>query len=119
MLHEKLLGSVQILYIDFPVLKEALIKAARKIRNDHKSILKILLFGSFAKGNYTPLSDIDILIVVESTDTPFLNRKEAYHCYFPVPFDVNILVYTAREYDNMLSSGNLFLSSILQHAVDL
>lgn len=119
MLYEKSLGSVKILSVDYPVLKRSLEESASRIREEDKSVLKILLFGSFARGNYTPLSDVDILIVVESTAMPFLNRKETYSCYFPIPFDINILVYTADKLRSMTDSGNLFLKSVLQHAVEL
>lgn len=120
MLHEKSLGSVRILSVDYPALKDTLLEAASEIKKTDRSVVQILLYGSFARGNYTPLSDVDILIMVDNTDIPFLCRKEAYSRYFfSIPFDVNILVYTADEFNRMLESGNLFLTSVLQNAVEL
>ncbi len=48
-----------------------------------------------------------------------MNRTEICRHCFPVPFDVNILVYTAVGYRDMLNPGNLFLSSILRYTFEL
>lgn len=113
MLQERLLGSVRILSVDYKGLLFSLREASSKIKRDHPQVENIFLFGSFSRGDYTPGSDVDILIVVKEAKRPFLQRGEQFSAYFNVPFDVNILVYTPRELEKMRGEENLFLANIL------
>jgi len=120
MLHEKSLGSVRIISVDHESLIHTLKEKSISIKADHPEIIKILLFGSFSKGNFLPESDIDILLIIEATDIPFLERKERFRPFFrDIPFDVNILVYTKSEIDLMHENGNLFIKDIFKEAIDL
>ena len=120
MLHEKSLGSVKIISVDHESLINTLKKKASFIKAEHPEIVKILLFGSFAKGNFLPESDIDILLIVEETDIPFLERKESFRSFFnDIPFDINILIYTKSEIYLMHENGNLFIKDITKEAIDL
>ena len=67
-------GSVQIFYPKFN--KEKLVQAVReKLEDLNKKLplLSVVLFGSYAKGNYTVASDIDLLVVYRGKE-----RKDAY-----------------------------------------
>ena len=60
---------------------------------------KIILFGSYAKGNPNENSDIDILII-SKTDTPYTQRPRSIRRLFnPYPAPMDILVYTPDEFD--------------------
>ena len=120
MLQEKYCDSVKILSVNYDLLIAALKKAARKIKKEHAYVGSVRLFGSFLKGNYTPESDIDIIITVTRSDTPFLQRREVFLKYFKdIPFDINILVYTRDEIGKMLNSGNMFIETAINEALDL
>jgi len=120
MLQVKYLDSVKILSVDYDALIKSIGKACTRIRKEYDYVKKILLFGSFLKGNYTPESDVDILIVVKHEDTPFMERRDLFSYFFEdIPFDINILVYTEGELNNMLNKGNLFIKSILFEAREL
>ena len=120
MLQVKYLDSVKILSVDYDALIKSIGKACTRIRKEYDHVKKILLFGSFLKGNYTPESDVDILIVVKYEDTPFMERRDLFSYFFEdIPFDINILVYTESELNNMLKKGNLFIKSILFEAREL
>jgi predicted nucleotidyltransferase len=120
MLQEKSYGSVQILSINYKILLEELRRIARTIKKTDSAVKKIFLFGSFAQGNYTPESDIDLLIIIEDTDVPFLFRRDKYiGFYMSIPFDMNILVYTQREIDNLTIDKNKFISEALTNSVEL
>lgn len=118
MLVEKSFDSVQILSVDYEALLSALNSAAFEIKRDVPDS-EIFLFGSFAKGSYTPLSDVDLLIIVPQSDKPYLERKERFTAYFTLPFDVNIIVYTKEEIRQMQVNGNMFITSVLQEAREL
>jgi predicted nucleotidyltransferase len=85
-----------------------------------KTSILYSLFGSFQNRNYTPDSDIDILVVVAHDNHDFLERRDQFINYFKdIPFDVNIIVYTENEINKMLEKGNLFLKNILAEAREL
>jgi len=116
----KYLDSVKILSVDYKALLKSLEEACAKIREEHNIVKKMLLFGSFFKGNYTPESDVDILIVVDHYEKPFLERRDLFFNFFKdIPFDINILVYTEDEINQMLKKGNLFIKSVISEAMEL
>ena len=89
-------GSVQIFYPKFN--KEEIIQAIqKKLKHltDSLPISTVLLFGSYAKGNYTVASDIDILVVYKGKE-----RRDAYATVKRI-LDIPCLephLYTKREY---------------------
>lgn len=120
MLHERFLNSVKITSVDFEKLRRSLSEIAKTLREKHPEVEDILLFGSFARGDYTPESDIDILIISTCEKLPFLLRSERFADLFrSLPFDVNILVYTREEIHRMKEEGNPFIMSVLAEAQPL
>ena len=75
-------------------------------------IRKAILFGSLARGEVTPFSDLDLLIVQE-TDARFLNRLEPFYAGLGLGVDADILVYTPQELERMQAS-NPFIRRILR-----
>ena len=113
-------GSVQITSVDVPALHRALEERAERLSRERSEIVEILLFGSFARGNFTPESDVDLLVIVEETNVPFLLRADPYRDTFSdLPFDVWPLVYTQEERDRMLREENAFMRSALSETVTL
>jgi len=119
MLQERSLGSVKILSVELEKLNKALKNAADQIKEREESIESVYLFGSFARGDFTPVSDIDILIIVSQTSQPFLERRDRFIGYFSVPFDVNPVIYTVDELKKMQEEDDDFLKKILNEAVKL
>lgn len=60
----KLLNSVKIISTDESAVRKALKTLADGLKK-RPEVLAVYLCGSRAKGNYTPYSDVDLLIVVE------------------------------------------------------
>lgn len=59
--------------------KREVLKAAQKFSNivvEQYHPLKIVLFGSYARGNYNSESDIDVAVIVDKVEGSFL-KKEA------------------------------------------
>ena len=119
MLQERSLGSVKILSVDIDRLRTSLKEATALIKEKDPAVDQVLLFGSFARGDYTPSSDIDLIIVVKQAEQPFLARRDSYIDYFKVPFDLNVLVYTVKEIEQMKARQNDFLATVLKEAVAL
>jgi hypothetical protein len=55
------------------------------------------LFGSFARGDYFPGSDVDVLIILNESTKPFLSRiAEFLPRSFPV--DIDVFPYALEEF---------------------
>jgi len=78
---------------------------------------KIVLFGSYAQGNPTDESDIDLLIVKETTGSFYQRwvavRRILLGLHGSTPLDT--LVVTPKELEVQLRRGNQFLADILRH----
>jgi UTP:GlnB (protein PII) uridylyltransferase len=75
--------------------------------------LRVIVFGSFVRGDTHEGSDLD-LIVVKDTAERFFDRigrvREAAH---GLGLDVRPLVYSPTEIGEMLTGGNSFLETAL------
>ncbi|MGQ9778713.1 MAG: nucleotidyltransferase domain-containing protein [Bacillota bacterium] len=76
-------------------IKKALIRYAEELKKK-KEVEAVYLCGSWAKGTYTPYSDVDLLIVVKEDARPPRDRIPAYlPDRFPV--SVDLFIYTGEE----------------------
>ena len=77
---------------------------------------KAILFGSFGRGTQTRHSDIDIVLLKETTER-FIERPRQI---LPLLYEkiqgraIDVLVYTPSEFERMSSSGNKFVRRILR-----
>jgi predicted nucleotidyltransferase len=71
---------------------------------------RIVLFGSFARGDQNRASDLDLVVITES-GLPFCDRigQALSACYAAsMRLAVEALVYTPEEWRRMLESGSSF-----------
>lgn len=73
---------------------------------------KVILFGSFARGDFHEHSDVDLLIVKDTTD-PMLRRMDEVLDLCTGDIAVEAFVYTPTELEAMLCRGNDFLERAL------
>ncbi len=67
---------------------------------------RIGLWGSCARGDWGPGNDVDILVIVRSSDQPFIERPRDFDATrLPVPADVS--VYTELEINNLSPDSRL------------
>ena len=98
--------------IAFGPISETLPKAVHRIVETlHPE--KVILFGSHAYGKPTPDSDVDLLVILE-TSAPDKERYLAVcRLLRPCPFPVDILVRTPQEVSRVLEKGDFFMREIL------
>ena len=77
---------------------------------------RVILYGSYARGEPGPDSDIDLLII-KQTSARFLDRWTSVRrilsgTHPAIPIDT--LVLTPEELDTRLARGDLFLAEILE-----
>ncbi len=74
---------------------------------------RIILFGSYAYGNPTPDSDVDLLVIMES-DKPLVERSAAVSLLLSArAFPMDILAYTPQEIEEQRGKFNPFLREVL------
>ncbi|MBX3002225.1 MAG: nucleotidyltransferase domain-containing protein [Caldilineaceae bacterium] len=73
----------------------------------------IILFGSYAYGEPTPDSDVDLLVIWQ-TDAPGTERSwSVSRLLIPRLFPVDILVRTPDEIEDALAQGDFFIREII------
>jgi len=113
MLRKRSSNSVEIMSIDRDSLLRELESIAEQIGSNDPTVCEVRLYGSFWTGNFTPLSDLDLLILVSDSEQRFLQRSDAYRDYFlHLPLDTDIKVYTLQEVEVMKEQGNPLLRGI-------
>jgi len=70
-------------------------------------VIKAFLFGSFAVDKHKPDSDIDIVLVVD-TSKKFTERALDFLDLFDVYPQIDILVYTPEEFERKINEINGF-----------
>jgi predicted nucleotidyltransferase len=70
------------------------------------------LFGSYARGEVTPHSDLDVL-VIGTPDREALSERLA-SVESRVGREINVVTYTRREVDRLLASGDSFVRDVLE-----
>lgn len=73
-------------------LNNEVVEAINGIFAKHGAIEKVLIYGSRAKGNFKPSSDIDLSIIGENLDTELLQsiEFELDDLLLPYKFDISI-----------------------------
>jgi predicted nucleotidyltransferase len=73
---------------------------------------RIGLFGSRARGDAQPDSDVDLMVEMESA-WPFYERaKLVYRLFHPRHWSINVVVYTPNEASNLRRQRNSMLWEI-------
>ena len=74
---------------------------------------KIILFGSYARGNFRPESDVDLLVVMETELKPVRQEIEISR-QLDYEFGLDLLVYTPGVLKERLALGDSFLREIVR-----
>lgn len=76
---------------------------------------KIILFGSAARGDYHPNSDIDLLVIKKSDKKKAYRIKEVFESLREIKrtYPLDPIVYTPDEVKERLSLGDYFVKRIM------
>lgn len=77
---------------------------------------KVIVFGSYARGEVDDLSDVDI-VVIKKTREIFFDRIRKVLKVLNLDRAVDVFVYTPEEFDDMIERGNAFAEMILEEGV--
>lgn len=77
---------------------------AAGVARERDGVERIGYFGSYARGTWGVGSDLDLVVVVADSDSPFERRAAAFDTLgLPVPAD--LLVYTRAEWEALVGQG--------------
>jgi predicted nucleotidyltransferase len=77
---------------------------------------KAIVFGSVARGEADEWSDLDLVIVAE-TSRPFLERYRDFEGIYDVWPRLDLLVYTPDEFAAMQAEGRPFIERVLEEGI--
>lgn len=88
---------------------------ADKIRSE-RNVDRIILYGSFARGDFNEGSDIDLVIVADF--------RERFHKRFLEIADITDLpveavCYTKEEFGDLIRNKNSFILSVLEEGISI
>jgi predicted nucleotidyltransferase len=101
-------------------LNKRLQTIGKKIKKDYRAE-KVILFGSYAKGNETEDSDVDLLVVAPTKER-FFERMASVRRLIRDLRDglaVSPIVLTPAELEKRREAGDPFVREILQTGVSL
>jgi uncharacterized protein len=74
---------------------------------------RIILFGSYAYGQPTPDSDVDLLVILPFEDLPVQKAIEIRRAV-KSPFPLDLMARTAWQIQQRVEMGDFFIQDILQ-----
>jgi predicted nucleotidyltransferase len=82
---------------------------------------KVILFGSYARGNPTEDSDLDVLVVLDSDEVArtFDDRMNRWNIIYPAVLETNrkialdVITYSKTEYEYLLKEKDFFVEEIV------
>jgi predicted nucleotidyltransferase len=106
---------VQAIFINREKVLDNLKELSRQALSKFPEIKEIRLFGSFAKGEETGLSDIDLFIVAEDQPENPVDRVKRYYSFFldGLKIATDIIVAMPHELENFgyMLKGSMILVS--------
>jgi uncharacterized protein len=96
-----------------PEIQTEIQKLVRRIVSQARP-LRIILFGSFARGDSTTSSDLDLCIIVERAEEMLERTREFRALTRLGGLEVKPRVYTAEEFAGMIEKKNLLALRIVR-----
>lgn len=110
------MSTVKVTYFDRAAVRRAVDEHVRALAASHPELDEVILFGSVATGMPVPGSDVDLLLILSSSERSFLDRIPAFlPTGFPVAVDV--FPYTRDEIERMKRDNNGFILGALREGV--
>ena len=112
--------KVRVFRLDRGAIVDDLRVRARKLIDDRSDVLEVRLFGSLARGDATPGSDADIIVVLGASNEPFLERVASFCAALTgTGIGCDVLPYTVAELADLRQAGNSFLERAWAESVPL
>lgn len=80
------------------------------------NLKKIIIFGSFARGDYHKGSDLDLVIVGEFKER-FIDRIGKIMELNESDLEIDVMVYTEEEFQKMIKERRPFIGQVLDEGI--
>ena len=110
-------NSVEVRFLDLNKVLEDLRRAAAELRAGRSEVLRVFLFGSLVRGNWTADSDADVIVLVDRDFDGLEGRGRYFLRSKLIPVDT--LVYSRREFEQLAGEPGSFLAQNLETALEL
>jgi predicted nucleotidyltransferase len=102
---------------DRTAVEAALAAWSTTVRGVRPDVLRVGYFGSYARGDWGVGSDLDVVVVVASSNQPPLRRPLAFDTITGFPTPVDLLVYTADEWRAVGNDADPFARRLTSEVV--
>ncbi len=75
---------------------------------------QVILFGSYANGNPTQDSDVDLLVILPFEEMP-VEKAIAIRQQIKAPFPLDLMTRTPKQIRDRLEMSDLFIQNIMQN----
>jgi predicted nucleotidyltransferase len=110
------LSSPVLKWPDFVEVEQALRTWVKSQVRNHPDILRIGYFGSYARGDWSVGSDLDVILILEECEAPFERRALDWD-FITLPVPVDVLVYSEQEWEGLAAIGGRFRQATQEEAV--
>jgi uncharacterized protein len=80
---------------------------------------KVVLFGSRARGDARPNSDIDLLVITESDEPRYRRSAPLYVALADLPVEVEVMVYTPQEVEEWTLVPQAFVTTAVREGTTI
>lgn len=80
-------------------------------------VKKVLIFGSYAKGNYTINSDIDVCVIAQNIENNYLTMLQIAPKIIDIDTRIEPVVFSFDEYQNQETYG--LLKEIKKYGIEI
>jgi predicted nucleotidyltransferase len=87
---------------------------AKRLVELNPEVKKVTPIGSLARGDYTALSDVDLLVILKESPLPMIDRVGKYLPFFDLPIGVDLLAYTEDELQRRRDEEDFTLARALR-----
>jgi predicted nucleotidyltransferase len=85
---------------EYAALLEQSVVSLVDILKQRNEVLRISLFGSYARGRRDLFTDLDVLVIMQTAE-PFVERQSRLYGLLGLPVDLDLLCYTPEEFEAM------------------
>ncbi len=80
---------------------------------------KVIVFGSRARGDHRPDSEIDLLVIKEASEPRHKRARALYGALASIPVEMDIMVYTPQEVAEWRGVEQAFITTATRERVVL
>ncbi len=89
---------------------------ASALAEQHAGVVGIGYFGSYARGDWGVGSDLDLVVIMDTSAEPFAERARSWDLH-GLPVHADLLIYTSDEWQELRSRGGRFARTLEQETV--